>query len=131
SARPGCASPCVARLLLQVGARALHPARGRRLQLFPLALGGRDAVLDRLADRVLGVRHRRPRACRRLTGTLHRLAAAELDGLRAQALDLFSARPRRDVRADRQPDETAEDEPAETAAAAPNAIHMKPWLLKL
>src|SRR5260370_5903016 len=32
-----------------------HLARGRRLQLLALSLRGRDPVLDRLADRVVGV----------------------------------------------------------------------------
>src|SRR5438874_8876092 len=112
SARRGCVSP----LLFQVG-RLLHLAGSRRLQLFPLALRRRDAVLDRLAHRVVRVADRLTRTLRRSAGTLDGLTAAQLDRLAAEAVDLVATRPRRDVRPDRRSDETAEDEPAKTAAA--------------
>src|SRR5207245_8291367 len=109
-------------LILQVR-RALHLPGCSRLELFTLALGGRDPVLDRLADRVLRIGDHGPRSLRRLARTLDRLAAAQLDGLAAQAFDLLLAGPGRDVRADRQADEAAEDEPAETAAAVVVVSH--------
>src|SRR5947209_14277360 len=110
------------RLFLQVG-RPLHLARGGRLELFTLALGRGDAVLDRLADRVIGVRDHGPRPLRRLARPLHGLAAAQLDRLAAQAFDLLPAGAGRDVRADCRTDESAEDEPAETTAAVPFVSH--------
>src|SRR5205809_1241950 len=116
-------------LLLQVRARALHPAGCGRLELFALALGGRHAVLDRFADRVLRVRHDRPRALRRVAGTLYRLASAQLDRFRAQALDLLPTGSGRDVGADREPDEPAKDEPAETTAAAVSVVSHRRNLL--
>src|SRR5437588_4685504 len=128
SARQGSASP----LLFQVG-RLLHLAGSRRLQLFPLALRRRDAVLDRLAHRVVGVADRLTRALRRGAGTLDGLTAAQLDRLAAEAVDLVATRPRRDVRPDRRSDETAEDEPAKTTAATAATValasHRVPNLL--
>src|SRR5690348_1873630 len=105
------------RLLLQARRRRWHAARGRSLELFALSLCRRDSILDRLANRVVGVGRYVTRALRRLARPLHGLAAAQLDRLAAQAVDLLAAGSRRDVGADRQADETAEDEPAKTAAA--------------
>src|SRR5712692_84435 len=106
------------RLFLQVGRRPLDPAGRCRLELPALALGCRDSVLDRLADRVLRIGDHGPRPLRRVARPLHGLATAELDGLAAQAVDLLPARTRRDVGADRQAYEAADDEPAETAAVS-------------
>src|SRR5260370_3641404 len=103
-------------LFRQVG-RPLHLPRRSRVQLFALALGRRHAVLDGLADRVIRVGDHLPRPLRGVASALDRLAAAQLDGLATQAVDLLLDRTRRDVRADGKTDETAEDEPAETAAA--------------
>src|SRR5438270_10280555 len=129
SARRGCVSP----LLFQVG-RLLHLASSRRLQLFPLALRRGDAVLDRLAHRVVGVADRLTRALRRGPSTLHGLTAAQLARLAAEAVDLVATRPRRHVRPDRRSDETAQDEPAKTTATAATttvvlASHRVPNLL--
>src|SRR2546430_11085979 len=73
---PGC-------LFLQVGRGPLHPARSCRLELFPLAAGRGHAVLDRLADRVLGIGEHGSRLCRGLPSALGRLAAPPLRGLSA------------------------------------------------
>src|SRR4029077_2111824 len=116
SAQRGCAWPSVVRLLLQARRGRGHTARGRCLQLFALSLGGRDSVLDRLANRVVGVARHVTRALGRLACPLHRLAAAQLDRLAAQAVDLLAAGTRGDVGTDPQADEPADDEPAKTAA---------------
>src|SRR2546423_1594778 len=79
------------RLLLEVRAGALRALRGSGLELFALALGRRDPVLDRFAHRVLRVGDDRPRPLRGVARALHRLAPAQLDRLGAQALDLFAA----------------------------------------
>src|SRR5438128_509754 len=78
------------RLLLQVRARPLHPARRGRLELLALALGRGHPVLNRFSDRVLRVGHDRSRALGGVAGSLHGLAATELDRLAAQALDLLA-----------------------------------------
>src|SRR5467141_1920535 len=122
SAQPGCVSPCVAELFLQVG-RLLHLASRGRLELVSLALGCRHAVLDRLAHRVVRVRHCVTGALRRGPRTLHRLAAAELDCFAAQAIDLLATRSRRDVRADGRTDEPTEQEPTKSAAAVSLVSH--------
>src|SRR5947209_5962126 len=109
-------------LLLQVG-RPLHLPRRSRLELFTLPLRRRNAVLDRLADRVVGVGDHLPRPLGRVARALDGLTAAQLDGLAAQAVDLLLARARRDVRADGKADETAEYEPAETAASVAVVSH--------
>src|SRR5260370_5856429 len=100
-------------LFLQVG-RPLHLPRRSRLQLFALALGRCHAVLDGLADRVIRVGDHLPRPLRGVASALDRLAAAQLDGLGAQAVELRPARTRRDVRPDRRNDQTAGDDPAQT-----------------
>src|SRR6266571_365107 len=111
------------RLFLQVGRSLLHPAGRGRLELLSLALCRRDAVLDRLADGVIRVGDHGPRPLRRVPRPLHGLAAAELDGLAAQAVDLLLAGARRDVGANRDAHEAAEDEPTETAAAVSLVSH--------
>src|SRR5579864_6001113 len=88
SARLRFANSWVLELILVFG-RLLHLAHRARFQLFSLALGGRDPVLDRLADRVVRVGDHLPRPLRRVLRPLHRLASAQLDGLAAQAVDLF------------------------------------------
>src|SRR5438067_3722559 len=75
----------------------LDPAHGGRLQLFPPALRGGDAVLDGLANRVVGVGHHLARALRGVLSALHRLARAELDRLAPQLVDLSATRAGRDV----------------------------------
>src|SRR5713226_2730896 len=67
-------------------------ACGRRLQLLALALRGRDPVLDRLADRVVGVGDHLARPLRNLPGFLYGLAARQLNGLALEAIDLASTR---------------------------------------
>src|SRR5207237_4331199 len=68
-------------LLLQVG-RPLHLPRRSRLELFTLPLRRRNAVLDRLADRVVGVGDHLPRPLRRV--------ACALDGVTAAAFGWFA-----------------------------------------
>src|SRR5258705_12770271 len=80
----------VSRLLLQVGRSPVHAASRRGLELFPLAASCRDSVLDRLADRMLGIGDHRPGPRCGFTRSLRRLASAELDGLGPKLLDLFA-----------------------------------------
>src|SRR5258708_15366224 len=94
----------------------LHLPRRGRLELLSLSLGRSHAILDRLAHRVLRVGDRLPRPLRGILGPLDSFAAAQLDGLAPQAVDLRAAWPGRDVRADCHADETAADEPAQAAA---------------
>src|SRR3989442_10610872 len=116
SAQPGCAWPCGVCLFLQVGRGPLDPARSRRLELFPLAAGRGHAVLDRLADRVLGIGDHGPRFLRGLPCALDPLAAPQLDGLAAQAFYLLTTGTGRDVGADRDAHDPPQDEPNETPA---------------
>src|SRR2546427_11463715 len=97
SAQPGCAWPCGVCLFLQVGRGPLDPARSRRLELFSLAAGRSHAVLDGLADRVLGIGDHGPGLRGGFPRALDRLAAAPLPGLAAQAFGLLPTRARRDV----------------------------------
>src|SRR4029077_8621706 len=96
----------------------LDLARRGRLELLAAPLCGGDSVLDRLADRVVGVGHDVASALRRVLGPLHRFARAELDRLVAEIVDLAAARARRDVGARDQTDQAAEQKPAESATAA-------------
>src|SRR6266705_3536482 len=91
---------------------------GRGLELLASPLRRRHAVLDRLADRVVGVGHDRPRPLRGFFCLLHGLARRELDGLAAQVVDLAATRTRRDVCACDQPEHSAEQKPTKPAAAA-------------
>src|SRR5713226_5566981 len=75
-----------------------HLARGRRLQLVTLSLRRRDPVLDRLADRMVGVGDHLARPLGNLSGLLHRLAAGQLDRLAPHSVDLAAAWARCDVR---------------------------------
>src|SRR5258708_15734729 len=77
--------------------RLLHLAHRAGFQLFALALGRRDSVLDGLADRVVRVADHLPRALRRVLRPLHRFATPELDGLGAQTVDLLPPWPRPDL----------------------------------
>src|SRR6476646_6713553 len=79
----------LSRLLLEVRRGLVHAASCRSLELFPLAPRRRDAVLDRLADRMLGIGDHRPGPRSGLTRSLRRLASAELDGLGPKLLDLL------------------------------------------
>src|SRR4029077_332566 len=96
----------------------LHLARRRGLELHALPLGRRNTILDCLPDRVVWVAHNLARLLRRLLGPLHRLAARELDRLAPQVVNLAPPRSGCDVCAGDQPDEPAQDEPAESAASA-------------
>src|SRR6202030_1475128 len=96
--------------------RLLDLARRSGLELLAAPLRGGDSVLDRLADRVIGVGHDVARALRGVLSPLHRLARAELDGLAAEIVDLATAWARRDVSARDQTDHAAEQKPAESAA---------------
>src|SRR5947209_18809873 len=89
------------RLLLQVRARPMHPARRGRLELLALALGRGHPVLNRFSDRVLRVGHDRSRALGGVSVSLHGLAATELARLAAQPLHLLSTGPPSGIRADR------------------------------
>src|SRR6476646_10551252 len=83
--------------VLAVG-RLLQLSRRRRLELLALPLRRRDAVLDRLADRVLRVGDHLPRPLRGFLGLLDRLAPGELDRLAADRVDLAAPGAGCDVR---------------------------------
>src|SRR5579859_8124373 len=105
--------------LLGAAVRGLLDLRARRgLELLAPPLRRRHAVLDRLADRVVGVGHDRPRLLRGFLRLLHGLARGQLDRLAAQVVDLAATRTRRDVCAGDQTEHSAEEKPTEPTAAA-------------
>src|SRR5713226_2156566 len=107
--------------LVLVGAavgRLLDLRASRGFELLAPTLRRRHAVLDRFADRVVGVAHHRPRALRCFFRLLNGLARRQLHGLPTQAVDLAATPTRRDVCARDQPEHSAQQKPTKPAAAS-------------
>src|SRR5712692_1367 len=123
SARSRLANPVVVLLafgrLVAVAVDHLAQLASRRcLELFAAALGRGNAVLDGLPHRVVRVGDHLARPLRCLLGSLHGLTRSELDRLGAQVVYLSATWAGRDICPRCEADQTAKDEPSNTAAAA-------------